>query len=81
MGYVGPNPDDDSQEDRKKWVKLPKDGVLRLEGFIEVYRKELEECVPHALTIACATVPHSHRVPFSTRYPTRSSVLSGSIVI
>lgn len=43
MGYVDnyENPDE-SYEEKKKRVKLPEEGVLTLEGFINVYRKELE---------------------------------------
>ena len=40
MGWVDPNPDD-SYEEKKKRVKIPKDGVLTLEGFIQVYQNEL----------------------------------------
>jgi hypothetical protein len=40
MGWVDPNPDD-PWEVRKLRVQLPEDDVLTLEGFIEVYRKEL----------------------------------------
>ena len=41
MGYIDPNPDD-SYEERKKRIRLPEKGVLSLEGFVEVYRKELK---------------------------------------
>jgi endonuclease/exonuclease/phosphatase family metal-dependent hydrolase len=40
MGYVDPNPDD-PWEVRKQRVELPEDGILTLEGFVQVYQKEL----------------------------------------
>lgn len=40
MGWVDPNPKD-SYEDKKYRVKLPQDGILTLEGFIQVYQEEL----------------------------------------
>jgi endonuclease/exonuclease/phosphatase family metal-dependent hydrolase len=40
MGFVDPNTDD-PWEDRKQRVKLPEDGILTLDGFIDVYQKEL----------------------------------------
>ena len=41
MGWSDPNPED-PWEIRKKRIELPTDGVLTLEGFQNVYRKELE---------------------------------------
>jgi hypothetical protein len=38
MGYVDPNPE---ERERNQRAQLPEEGVLSLEGFIEVYRKEL----------------------------------------
>ena len=40
MGWKDPNPEA-SFEDQKARIQLPEDGLLTLEGFIEVYRKEL----------------------------------------
>eukprot|EP00980_Cylindrotheca_fusiformis_P015830 scaffold4637_cov128-Cylindrotheca_fusiformis.AAC.1 len=40
MGWVDPNPED-SYDAQKKRVMLPESGILTLEGFIEVYQKEL----------------------------------------
>lgn len=40
MGWIDPNPDD-SFEEKKQRVKLPRDGVLTLTGFIQVYQNEL----------------------------------------
>ena len=40
MGWKDPNPDTTSDQ-LKARIVLPKNGVLSLEGFIEVYRKEL----------------------------------------
>jgi hypothetical protein len=44
MGFVDNIDDDENEswEDRKKRIRLPEDGVLTLEGFIQVYQKELE---------------------------------------
>lgn len=40
MGWVDPNPED-SYEIQKKRVKLPENSFLTLEGFVEIYQKEL----------------------------------------
>lgn len=43
MGWVDPNPDDDETWDvKKRRIELPAEGILTLEGFQNVYRKELE---------------------------------------
>jgi Endonuclease/Exonuclease/phosphatase family len=41
MGWNDPNPED-PWEVRKKRIELPKEGILTLEGFQNVYRKELD---------------------------------------
>jgi hypothetical protein len=41
MGWVDPNPDD-PWDVRKKRIQIPEDGILTLEGFQNVYRKELD---------------------------------------
>lgn len=41
MGWSDPNPED-PWDVRKKRIEIPKDGFLTLEGFQNVYRKELE---------------------------------------
>jgi len=41
MGWQDPNPED-PWEVRKKRIKLPEQGILTLEGFQNVYRKELD---------------------------------------
>ncbi len=41
MGWSDPNPED-PWDVRKKRIEIPKDGVLTLEGFQNVYQKELE---------------------------------------
>jgi hypothetical protein len=42
MGWEDPN-SEDSYEVQKKRVKLPENGILTLEGFIDVYQKELSQ--------------------------------------
>ena len=41
MGWEDPNPDDPF-EVRKRRIKLPSDGVLTLQGFQNIYQKELD---------------------------------------
>lgn len=41
MGWVDPNPDEGSFEERKTRVTMPENGILSLDGFKEVYKKEL----------------------------------------
>jgi len=41
MGWTDPNPEDSYQEQKKR-VQMPHEGFLSLEGFIQVYQKELE---------------------------------------
>lgn len=43
MGFVDPIQDENESWDiRKKRIRLPEDGILTLDGFMEVYQKELE---------------------------------------
>lgn len=65
MGWVGSNVapnDDDADEDAKQEITLPPNGLLSIEGFLQIYEKELKQGkfwgIAHDLSVLGEPLPY-----------------------